>query len=49
MEFVNECPKCKGTKRIQEKDGTIRPCWNCLMKGDMDQHTKTPKDSGVKI
>lgn len=45
----NVCPKCKGTKRIQQADGTVRPCWDCLMKGDMDQHSKNPKDSGVKI
>lgn len=49
MEFGEKCPKCKGTKRIQQSDGTIRPCWDCLMKGDMDQHAKNPKDSGVTI
>jgi len=50
MEYgENICPKCKGTKRIQQADGTVRPCWDCLLKGDMDQHAKNPKDSGVKI
>jgi len=50
MEYGQEpCPKCKGTKRIQQADGTVRPCWDCLLKGDMDQHSKNPKDSGIKI
>ncbi len=49
MDFSQKCPKCNGTKRVKEKDGTIRPCWDCLSKGDMDQHNKNPKDSGVVI
>lgn len=50
MDFNKEvCEKCKGTKRILQADGTIRPCWECLQRGDMDQHSKNPKDSGVKI
>jgi hypothetical protein len=44
-----ECPKCGGTKRIQNQNGTVMPCWDCLMKGDMDQHSKNPKDSGIAI
>jgi len=37
------CPKCKGTGRIKEKDGTIHVCYDCLAKGRMDQHEKNPK------
>ena len=44
----NECPKCNGTKRVMQKDGTIRPCWDCLNSGAMDQHSKNVKDSGVR-
>jgi len=32
-----------------DKKGTIGPCWDCLMKGEMDQHDKHPKDSGIKV
>jgi hypothetical protein len=44
-----KCPKCNGSQRIVGKDGTVRPCWDCLMSGEMDQHSKNPKDSGIKI
>lgn len=43
------CPKCNGKKRIMRKDGTIQPCWDCLSSGEMDQHDKNPKDSGLKV
>ena len=37
------CPKCQGKKRIMKSDGTIGPCFDCLMAGEMDQHDKNPK------
>jgi len=49
MDLQPVCPKCQGKKRIMDKDGTIRPCFDCLNAGQMDQHSKNPKDSGVKI
>jgi hypothetical protein len=49
MEEKKVCPKCQGKKRIMGSDGTIRPCWDCLNSGEMDQHAKNPKDSGIKI
>lgn len=50
MDFgKEECAKCKGTKRIKGADGSISVCWDCLQKGEMDQHSKNPKDSGIKI
>ena len=39
------CPKCKGTGRIREKDGTVHVCYDCLAKGRMDQHEKNPKSA----
>ena len=39
------CPKCKGTGRIKEKDGTIHVCFDCLMDGGMDQHDKNLKSA----
>ncbi|MCX6749512.1 MAG: hypothetical protein NTW17_02075 [Candidatus Pacearchaeota archaeon] len=38
-----ECKKCRGTGRIKDKDGTIHICYDCLLKGKMDQHEKNPK------
>lgn len=49
MEFGKKCEKCNGTKRIKRADGTIQPCWDCLMNGEMDQHSKNVKDSGLKV
>jgi len=43
------CPKCKGTGRVKEKDGSVHTCFDCLLNNRLDQHTSTPKDSGVKI
>lgn len=49
METKPKCQKCNGTKRVMDKNGTIGPCWDCLMNGEMDQHDKNPKDSGIVI
>jgi len=49
MEEKKVCEKCKGTKRIMKADGVIQPCWDCLNSGEMDQHDKNPKDSGIVI
>ena len=46
---ANVCPKCKGSKRIIDANGTVRPCWDCLLNGEMDQHSKAPKDSGISV
>ena len=46
---ANVCPKCKGSKRIVDANGTVRPCWDCLLNGEMDQHSKAPKDSGIVV
>lgn len=48
----NECQKCKGTGRIMEKDGTIHICYDCLLKGKLDQHDKKLKSAeelGIKL
>ena len=44
-----DCPKCRGTGRVMERDGTIHPCWDCLLRGDMDQHSKDVKETGMQI
>jgi hypothetical protein len=43
------CPKCRGTGRVQEKDGSIHTCFDCLQKGELDQHSKNLKDSGIRL
>ena len=43
VDVINDCPKCKGTRVIREKDGTIHTCFECLEKGRLDQHDKNPK------
>ena len=42
---TGKCPKCKGTGRIKEEDGTVHTCFDCLTKGKMDQHDKNIKDA----
>lgn len=48
----NDCPKCHGTGRIKERDGTIHPCFDCLLAGHLDQHNsnlKSGEEMGFKI
>jgi len=47
-----DCPKCKGERRIREKDGSIHICFDCLQAGRLDQHDKKMKsaqDLGIKL
>ena len=43
------CPKCKGTGKVQDPNGTIHTCWDCLNAGEMDEHDKTFKDHGLRV
>lgn len=43
------CPKCKGTGKVIEKDGTIHTCWDCLQKGELDQHSKEIKETNIIV
>ena len=52
VEEQYDCEKCKGTRRIKEKDGTIHICFDCLQSGRLDQHDKKLKDAhdlGIKL
>ena len=42
------CLKCKGIGVIKEKNGTVHVCFDCLQNGDLDQHSKEVKDSGIR-
>lgn len=47
-----DCPKCKGTGMVTEKDGTIHICYQCLMAGNLDQHDtkiRDAKDFGITL
>jgi len=47
-----ECIECHNTLRIKDKNGTIHPCYKCLLEGKMDQHNKNIKDAkdlGIKF
>jgi hypothetical protein len=39
------CKKCRGTGRVMDKDGSIHTCFECLNKGEMDQHDKRLKSA----
>jgi hypothetical protein len=46
------CPKCKGAGSVKEKDGSVHTCFDCLLGGDMDQHSGNIKDNselGIKV
>ncbi len=34
---------------VKEANGQSHTCWECLMSGDMDQHSKDVKDSKIRI
>jgi DnaJ-class molecular chaperone len=42
------CPKCKGTGIVKE-DGSIHTCFDCLEKGELDQHSKSVKETDIKL
>ena len=44
-----KCEKCNDTGVVKEKDGKVHTCWDCLMAGRLDVHTKELKGSGLKI
>lgn len=48
MSNIN-CPKCKGTGFVKEKDGSVHTCFDCLVDGSMDQHDGKLKDANIKI
>jgi len=49
MENKPFCPKCKDTGRIVERDGTVHTCFDCLLAGRLDAHSKDIKDSGIRL
>ena len=49
MESDSFCSKCKGAGRVMDKDGTVHTCFDCLLAGRLDMHSKDVKDSGIRI
>jgi hypothetical protein len=48
METGKNCPKCHGTGRVKEKDGTIHICFDCLNADVFEQHGN-PKETKIKL
>ena len=43
------CKKCKDTGIVKEADGSCHTCWDCMMKGKLDQHSKDIPDSKIRF
>ena len=43
------CEKCRGTGMVKEANGTIHTCWKCLQEGQLEQHSKDVKDTGLRV
>lgn len=46
------CPKCHGKGSVKEANGSVHTCFDCLLDGNMDQHSEKIKDNselGIKI
>lgn len=43
------CPKCHGTGMVKEPDGLVHTCWDCLAKGELDQHSRNIKETNIKL
>lgn len=44
-----KCPKCNGTGVIKDKDGSIHTCWDCLLAGRLDCHSKNLPEHNIKL
>jgi hypothetical protein len=49
VEARKPCAKCNNTGRVIKPDGSISICFDCLQNGNLDQHDKVVKDSGIKV
>jgi hypothetical protein len=44
METEPICKKCNDTGKVTDKDGTIHTCFDCLISGRLDNHSKKLPD-----
>lgn len=44
-----KCQKCQDTGIIKEPNGTCHVCYDCLIEGRLDQHSKNVPDSKIKL
>lgn len=49
MDNGEVCLKCQGTGIVKEKDGSAHVCYDCLMSGRLDVHSKDLPDSKIKL
>jgi ribosomal protein L37AE/L43A len=45
MEMV--CPKCHGSGIVKDEKG-IHTCWDCLMNGNLDAHSKKLPETSLR-
>ena len=43
------CPECKNTGIVKEKNGGVHTCWKCLEEGRLDAHSKKLPDSNIRL
>jgi len=44
----NNCPKCHGTGVVKDEKG-IHSCWDCLLNGNLDVHSKKLPETRIKL
>ncbi len=45
---LKKCPKCKGKGIVKDEKG-VHVCYDCLLKGKLDVHSKNIPDSKIKV
>ena len=48
-DFSGICKKCRDTGKVRESNGTIHVCYDCLLAGRLDVHSKNLQDPGIKV
>ncbi|MCS7134548.1 MAG: hypothetical protein NZ889_01675 [Candidatus Pacearchaeota archaeon] len=48
-EKQEKCAKCRGTGIVKEKDGSVHVCYDCLLEGRLNQHSKDLKETKIKV
>lgn len=43
-----DCPKCHGTGIVKE-GGSVHTCFECLERGDLDQHSEHIQETKIKL
>lgn len=49
MEERIRCPKCGGKGMVKDPDGSAHVCYDCLIAGRLDVHSKDLPDSKMRL